>query len=162
MCSTELANDGTIGKAVQGLAATITGLGAVIAPVIELFLRMGAALGDSVGVALQGVGSGIQQVIPFFEKLAEVAGTILVDAFNQLGPPIARAGQLHPARSGRGPGRVRLDHAQRGTARHRRVHQLPAHRRHPRDRRVHQGRASSSSWSSPPRSSSMVSASWPS
>jgi hypothetical protein len=52
-----LAADGTIGKAVQGLAATITGLGAVLGPVVELFLRMGAALGDSVGVALQGVGS---------------------------------------------------------------------------------------------------------
>jgi hypothetical protein len=83
-----LAADGTIGKAVQGLAATITGLGAVLGPVVELFLRMGAALGDSVGVALQGVGSAITQVTPFFVKLADVAGKVLVDAFNQLGPPL--------------------------------------------------------------------------
>jgi hypothetical protein len=83
-----LAADGTIGKAVQGLAATITGLGAVLGPVVELFLRMGAALGDSVGVALQGVGSAITQVTPFFVKLADVAGKVLVDAFKQLGPPL--------------------------------------------------------------------------
>jgi hypothetical protein len=84
-----LAADGTIGKAVQGLAATITGLGAVLGPVVELFLRMGAALGDSVGVALQGVGSAITQVTPFFVKLADVAGKVLVDAFKQLGPPLS-------------------------------------------------------------------------
>jgi hypothetical protein len=85
---TRLAGDGTIARAVQGLAATLTGLGAVIAPLIELFIRMGAALGDSVGVALQGVGSTITQVTPFFVKLADVAGKVLVDAFRQLGPPI--------------------------------------------------------------------------
>jgi hypothetical protein len=85
----KLANDGTIQKAVAGLAATIDGLSAVIAPVIELLIRMGAALGDSVGVALQGVGSAITQVTPFFVKLADVAGKVLVDAFKQLGPPLS-------------------------------------------------------------------------
>lgn len=83
-----LAGDGTIQKVVEGLAATIKGLGAVLAPVIELLIRMGAALGDSVGVALTDVGAGIQQVIPFFEHLAKVAGELLVEAFKQLGPPL--------------------------------------------------------------------------
>jgi predicted nucleic acid-binding Zn-ribbon protein len=83
-----LAADGTIQRAVQGLAATIQGLADVAAPVVELFIRMGAALGTSLGTALSGVGAGIQHVIPFFEHLAQVAGTILVDAFNQLGPPL--------------------------------------------------------------------------
>jgi hypothetical protein len=61
--------------------------------VIELLIRMGAALGDSVGVALQGVGSAITQVTPFFVKLADVAGKVLVDAFKQLGPPLLGAGR---------------------------------------------------------------------
>jgi predicted nucleic acid-binding Zn-ribbon protein len=84
----QLAADGTIGRAVQGLASTLTGLGAVVAPLISLFIQMGAALGDSVGVALTGVGDAITQVTPFFVKLADVAGKVLVDAFKQLGPPL--------------------------------------------------------------------------
>jgi hypothetical protein len=85
-----LAADGTIQRAVQGLAATIQGLADVAAPVVELFIRMGAALGTSLGTALTRLGSGIQQVIPFFEHLAQVAGDLLVAAFDQLGPPISR------------------------------------------------------------------------
>lgn len=85
-----LAADGTIQRAVQGLAATIQGLADVAAPLVELFIRMGAALGTSLGTALTRVGSGIQQVIPFFEHLAQVAGDLLVAAFDQLGPPISR------------------------------------------------------------------------
>lgn len=85
---TKLGADGTINKAVEGLAATITGLGDVLAPIISLLIQMGAALGDSVGKALTDVGAGIEQVTPFFVQLADVAGKVLVDAFTQLGPPI--------------------------------------------------------------------------
>jgi len=85
---TKLAANGVIQAAVAGLAATIEGLANVLGPVVELLIRMGAALGDSVGVALTDLGAGIENVIPFFEKLAQVAGQVLVDAFDQLGPPL--------------------------------------------------------------------------
>ena len=85
---TRLGADGTIQKAVQGLASTLNGLSAVIGPIIELLIRMGAALGDSVGVALTNLGGIIQTTIPFFEAIAHTAGVVLVDAFQQLRGPI--------------------------------------------------------------------------
>lgn len=83
-----LAANGTIQAAVLGLAKTFDGLGAVIAPVIELLIRMGAALGPTLGQALTDLGATIQTSIPFFEHLAQVAGDLLVTAFNQIGPAI--------------------------------------------------------------------------
>jgi hypothetical protein len=85
---TRLAADGTIQAAVTGLAATLQGLGDVIAPVIELLIRMGAALGGTLGAALTDLGATIQSMIPFFVHLAQVAGDLLVSAFQQLGPAI--------------------------------------------------------------------------
>lgn len=84
----QLAGGGFIQKAVEGLAATFRGLGDVIAPVIEILVRMGAALGDSVGAALTQLGGIIQSTSPFFEHLAFVAGDLLKSAFEQLGPPM--------------------------------------------------------------------------
>jgi hypothetical protein len=85
---TKLAADGTIQAAVTGLAATLQGLGDVIAPVIELLIRMGAALGGTLGAALSDLGKTIESMIPFFVHLAEVAGDLLISAFQQLGPAI--------------------------------------------------------------------------
>jgi hypothetical protein len=86
---TKLAADGTIQAAVTGLAATLQGLGDVIAPVIELLIRMGAALGGTLGAALSDLGKTIESMIPFFVHLAEVAGEHLVNRrSNTLGPTI--------------------------------------------------------------------------
>jgi hypothetical protein len=85
---TKLAADGTIQAAVTGLAATLQGLGDVIGPVIELLIRMGAALGGTLGAALSDLGKTIESMIPFFVHLAQVAGDLLVSAFQQLGPAI--------------------------------------------------------------------------
>jgi hypothetical protein len=83
-----LANNGVIQAAVAGLAATIKGLADVIGPVIELLIRMGAALGGTLGAALSDLGKTIESMIPFFVHLAEVAGDLLISAFQQLGPAI--------------------------------------------------------------------------
>jgi hypothetical protein len=85
---TKLAADGTIQAAVTGLAATLQGLSDVIGPVIELLIRMGAALGGTLGAALSDLGKTIESMIPFFVHLAQVAGDLLVAAFDQLGPAI--------------------------------------------------------------------------
>ena len=85
-----LAADGIISRAVQGLAATLKGLGDVAAPIVEIFLRMGAALGETFGSVLTRLGGILQSTIPFFEKLADVAGRILKAAFDQLGPVIEK------------------------------------------------------------------------
>lgn len=55
---------------------------------VEILLRMGAALGTSLGGSLTDLGNIIQSTIPFFTKLADVAGKILLDAFEQLKGPI--------------------------------------------------------------------------
>jgi len=87
---TRLSLDGVLQKAVQGLAATIKGLGDVVAPVIEIFIRMGAAIGSTVGQSLSELGKIIETTTPFWENLARVAGELLLSAFQQLGPPIER------------------------------------------------------------------------
>jgi hypothetical protein len=85
---TRLAENGTIKAAVDGLSSVIIGLGNVLGPVIELLIRMGAALGPTLGSALTDLGNTIQTSIPFFEHLAQVAGGILVRAFEVLGPAV--------------------------------------------------------------------------
>jgi hypothetical protein len=84
----KLANNGVIQAAVQGLAATLDGLGAVVAALIDLFIQMGAALGGSFGAAMTDLSKTIESMIPFFVHLAQVAGDLLVSAFQQLGPAI--------------------------------------------------------------------------
>jgi len=85
-----LAADGTIETLIKGLASTIQGLGNVLGPVIEALLRMGAALGTTLGDSLTGIGNIIQTTIPFWQELARVAGELLLSAVQQLGPPIER------------------------------------------------------------------------
>ena len=79
---------GVITQALTGLASVIQGLGNVVAVVVEILIRMGAALGDTVGSSLTELGNILRTTIPFFEDLARVAGVLLVEAFKQLGPRI--------------------------------------------------------------------------
>ena len=84
-----LANDdaSTFAKAVAGLSATLRGLGDVAAPVVDVLIRMGAAVGDSVGNALSKFGDAITRAGPGLVALAAAGGELL-DALAPLLPTI--------------------------------------------------------------------------
>lgn len=74
-----LANDdiGTFSKAVEGVTATIRGLGNVIAPLVDLVVRLGAALGNSLGVVLDNLGQAITVAAPGLVDLGSAVGDLL-------------------------------------------------------------------------------------
>jgi hypothetical protein len=90
-----LANDdvGTFSQAVAGASSVIRGLGNVIAPVVDLAVRLGAALGDSIGVVLDNLGQGIQNASPGLVDLGRAVGDLLKAA----APLLPVIGQLASA-----------------------------------------------------------------
>lgn len=95
-----LAADGTIAKGIDSLSATIRGLGDVAAPVVDVVLRMGAAIGPSLGNALSQFGTAISLASPGLVELAS-AGAALLDALAPLLPTVgAVAGALASAFAG--------------------------------------------------------------
>ncbi len=97
-----LANDeaSTFANAIDGISATVRGLGDVAAPVVDLLIRMGATLGNSLGNALTQLGAGITNAAPGLIELAS-AGAALLDALSPLLPTIGSvAGALASAFAG--------------------------------------------------------------
>jgi hypothetical protein len=85
-----LAADGAIVAAVKGLAATFSGLGLVLGPLVELLVRMGAALGPSLGVVFSAIGAAVTTMTPGMVSLAGAVGDILTAA----APLVPVLGQL--------------------------------------------------------------------
>jgi hypothetical protein len=80
----------TVNAAVRGFAATLTGLGSVLASVIDVAIRLGAAFGDSFGVLLTGLADGIQKASPGLVDL----GSALGDLFRAIAPLLPTIGEL--------------------------------------------------------------------
>ncbi|WP_069160082.1 hypothetical protein [Nocardia altamirensis] len=91
-----LAADGTLTRLFAGFAQALSGLGALIGPVVVLFARLGAVVGPALGSAFASIGRVITSVTPYLEKMAATVGGALTGALNALIstgalPQIARA-----------------------------------------------------------------------
>lgn len=98
-----LSADGTIAKGIDSLSATIRGLGDVAAPVVDIVLRMGAALGPSLGNALSQFGVALERAGPGLVDLAAAGGELL----NALAPLLPTIGDVAGALASAFAGSIR-------------------------------------------------------
>lgn len=67
----------TVNAAVRGFSATLKGLGSVIAAVVDLAVKGGAAFGDSFGVVFDNLAKAISNATPGFVDLGGALGELL-------------------------------------------------------------------------------------
>jgi phage-related protein len=83
-----LASEGTFQAAIEGFAATVRGLGEVVAAVFGAIVEMGAGLGDGLGAALSVVADIINGLAPLLGALAQGVGVALEAIARAVGPVV--------------------------------------------------------------------------
>ncbi|MFC9895042.1 hypothetical protein ACFVMC_15260 [Nocardia sp. NPDC127579] len=79
-----LAADGTLTRLFDGFAQALSGISAFLGPVVELFARLGAVVGPSLGGIFASLGTAIASITPAFERMAATIGGALVQALDAI------------------------------------------------------------------------------